>query len=132
MQQQNNFVRNNWGNFNQFQINFNFNFFGKPEGPKFKFPIKKLLGLVWTILGLLSTGQAPVTARPVQVTITSPTSNTTYAVGDSVTFTARATSESGKITSVGFRGNGKPIGQAVAHPSTPNVHTLKWVPRQLP
>jgi hypothetical protein len=85
---QNNIVQNNS---RQFQFNFQFNFFGnRPEGPKPKFPIKRAVAWIVSILTLLTGGavQAPLVAHPVRVEMVSPANGTTFSYGSSVPLVA--------------------------------------------
>jgi uncharacterized protein (TIGR03437 family) len=62
----------------------------------------------------------------VQVSITSPTNNTTYAVGDSVPLKATASSLVGNITSVTFKGNTTTIGTITISPYNFSWSTTTW------
>lgn len=111
---QNNFVRNNFGKMTQFQFNFNFNFFGNsPKGPKSKFPIKRAVAGIVSILTLLTGGavQAPLVARPVSVEIVSPANGSTFSYGSTVPIVARANTTEGAIKRVEFYANGVRIGK---------------------
>ena len=105
-------------NSRQFNFNFNFNFFfgNRPEGPKSKFPIKRAVAWIVSILTLLTGGavQAPLVARPVRVEIVSPANGTTLSYGSSVPLVARVTTE-GVIKRVEFHANGVRIGKAETH-----------------
>jgi hypothetical protein len=112
-------IQTNINNSPRFQFNFQFNFlFGnRPERPKSKFPIKRAVTLIVSILTLLTGGavQAPLVARPVRVEMVSPANGTTFSYGSSVPLVARATTTEGVIKRVEFYANGVRIGKAETH-----------------
>lgn len=107
---QNNFVTNNFGRINQFQLNFHFNFFfgNRPEAPKSKFPIKRAATWIVSILTLLTGAavQAPIVARPIKVEMVSPATGSTFSYGSTVPLVARAKTTEGTIKRVEFYANG--------------------------
>jgi Bacterial Ig domain len=93
----------------------NFNFFRTPDGPKFKFPTKRLLGLIFGLLSWFSTGvEAPIVSQ-LKVEMISPANGSTFTVGSTVQFVARATTTQGTIKSVEFHANNLRLGKTETH-----------------
>jgi hypothetical protein len=112
-----NIVQNNFGQVRQFQFNFKFNFFfgNRSKEPKPKFPTRRVVAWIISIVTLLTGGavEAPLVARPLRVEMVSPANGSTFSYGSTVPLVATTTG--GTVKRVEFYANGVKISKVDTH-----------------